>query len=197
MKYALKKSWLFLATHHMVTKTDIVRRFGGIIYKCQVRGEVCQVRGCMAVCRCVKDPCQYDGSTLPRWRTRCHGDMVAAWWWQVECGMVGRCSRWDGETVWQVPRRECVATGTVEQYGRWQDGMVSWWHGCLVTWRHKGTIRLWNGGTVKWLWPSAWSYGNMVTIYVLFLCSYSFNNNYSNLIININLNYYYFLFPTI
>ena len=90
----MKEVMAILATHHMVTKPDIVRRYGGIIYKCQVRGEVCQVRGCTAVRQYVKDTCRYDGSTLPQRRTRCHGEMVAAWWWQVE--------RWEGGTVWQV-----------------------------------------------------------------------------------------------
>ena len=104
-----------------------------------------------------KVTCRYDDGTLSRWRTRCHGDTVAAWWWQVgrwdgvAGGSVGGCGRWHGETVWQVPRWDGVAGGTVGRCGRWQGGMVAQWHGLLVTWRHEETMGLWNGGTVKWM----------------------------------------------
>ena len=53
--------------------SDSVRRYGGMI-------DNCQVRGCTKVCRCVVSVRRRNGGTVAdqvaRWRTRWHGGMV-------------------------------------------------------------------------------------------------------------------------
>ena len=97
LKTPLKNSWLILATDHIVKRKQTVQGGTELLLR-NVRCVVKYAR-CVGVLRYAdvsNVTCRYDGGTLPRWRTRCHGDTVAAWWWQV--------ARWDSGTVWQVKR---------------------------------------------------------------------------------------------
>ena len=176
----LKRSWLFIATNHMVKNKQTVSE-GTEVLLTNVRCVVKYARyvGVRRYADVPKVTCRYDGGTLPRWRTRCHGDTVAAWWWQndrwnsvagVTVKRCGRCHNW---TEWQVPRWDGVAVATVGRCGRchgetvWQvprwDGVAGATVGCFGRWQN-GMVARWNG--LLMTWRHEWTMGqwNDVTV---------------------------------
>ena len=92
-------------------------------------------------------------------------------WDSVAGEAVKRCVSWHGETVWQVPRWDVVAGGTVTvwQVARWDGGSVARSSGDVAARRHNGTMEWWHDKVAVTRYMEPWRHGHLISALIMLI----------------------------